>query len=356
MGLSTRGPTRAARFVKLSPWFELRRRAVVTASRTPDRVWARQVPVEGFTLMEGHDRGPTNLADTAPWRLCRTCAVHPPNLWNQPAMKIDFGEATPRWQGGKVRPKIHCVLAGNPGPMTLEGTNTWVLGAVGASHVIVLDPGPDDAAHAAAVVHQVRSLGARAVTIALTHGHDDHNGAVSALVAAMGAELWAPVAEGATLARGEVRLQAVPTPGHTADSVSWWWGEQGVLFTGDTILGRGTAVVAHPGGDLGDYLASLERLQALVRSAEVSVLLPGHGPPVDDPAGVVAGYLEHRLRRLDQVHAALQAGAGSVAEVVAVVYAGIDPALRPAAALTVAAHVAYLRARGDGGGGAGWAP
>jgi glyoxylase-like metal-dependent hydrolase (beta-lactamase superfamily II) len=220
------------------------------------------------------------------------------------------------------------VRADNPGPMTLEGTNTWVLRAPGADRVLVVDPGPLDEAHLRAVAASGPVAG-----VLVTHGHPDHVAGLDRFRELTGAPL-------VTSAPG---LTPIRTPGHTADSVCLLVEYAGVaaVLTGDTILGRGTTVVAYPDGDLGDYLDSLRRL------AELGSLpaLPGHGPALADCAAAATFYLRHREARLDQVRAVLADGVRTPQGVVAAVYSDVDPALWPAAEMSVRAQLAYLTRR-----------
>jgi len=256
------------------------------------------------------------------------------------------------WRGGAVGRYAYCVLADNAGPMTLDGTNTWVLSTPGEGAALVVDPGPDDVRHRAAILGAVAERGARVVTVLLTHGHADHSEGARALAQACGAPVRAldpahtlgaeGLVGGAVVALPGLRLDVVATPGHTGDSLSFVLRQAGAVLTGDTVLGRGTTVVAHPDGRLADYLASLDVLQALAQGLSPAVVLPGHGPVLTDPVAAVAGYRAHRLQRLDQVRHAVAAGADDVDDVVARVYADVDRALWPAAALSVQAQLAYL--------------
>jgi glyoxylase-like metal-dependent hydrolase (beta-lactamase superfamily II) len=241
------------------------------------------------------------------------------------------------------------LLAPNPGPMTLDGTNSWVLREPGSEQVVVVDPGPDDAEH----LSQLAAAGEIAL-ILLTHGHDDHREGADSLRALTGAPVRAadPALcrgagpfdpNGESLTAAGVRLEVLPTPGHTADSVSVLLAADAALLTGDTVLGRGTTVVAHPDGRLGAYLDSLRRLRTVVGQRGCTTLLPGHGPVVTDPRGVLDGYLEHREQRLDQVRAALAAGVEEPTAVVVRVYGEMDDTLAWAAELSARAQLDYLR-------------
>ncbi|GIF77124.1 MBL fold metallo-hydrolase [Asanoa siamensis] len=224
------------------------------------------------------------------------------------------------------------VRAPNPGPMTLDGTNTWVLRAAPGAPAVVVDPGPLDEGHLRAIAAH-GPIG----TILATHGHPDHVEGLDRFAALTGAPVVRDL--GSREVAG-LAVNAVPTPGHTADSVCFVvsaGGEQAVL-TGDTILGRGTTVVAHPDGDLGAYLSSLSLLTAYAGH----LALPGHGPALADCAVAARFYLAHRQARLDQVRQAVADGAKTAEDVVSVVYADVDPSLWPAATWSVQAQLAYL--------------
>ncbi|MGD0703255.1 MAG: MBL fold metallo-hydrolase [Trebonia sp.] len=250
--------------------------------------------------------------------------------------------------------RARCVLAPNPSPMTLDGTNTWVIAEPGAPASVVVDPGPDDEGHLRRVLELACSDGRRVAQIVLTHGHPDHSAGAARFAELTGAPVGAldpalrlgseGFGPGAVLTSGGCELRVVATPGHTADSLSLLLVTDGGLLTGDTVLGRGTTVIAED-GSLGDYLRTLDDLRALTDEAGLRVLLPGHGPLLGDPAGVLDYYIAHRRERLEQVRAALATGARTPAEVVAVVYADVDRALWPAAEQSVRAQLAYLSSR-----------
>ncbi len=228
------------------------------------------------------------------------------------------------------------IRANNPSPMTLEGTNTWVIEGWVVDQpdgVIVVDPGPLDEAHLQAVA----ACGPVELVL-LTHRHPDH---------AEGAQRFAELTGADVLDRGDfwddgafhAGVRVLHTPGHTSDSVSFVIGDdEPAVLTGDTILGRGSTVVAHPDGDLRSYLSSLQRLRQL---GHITVL-PGHGPALASAAVAATWCLEHRARRLEQVRAARAAGAETVQDIVRRVYADVDPVLWPAAELSVRAQIAYL--------------
>ncbi|WGL52789.1 MBL fold metallo-hydrolase [Nocardioides sp. BP30] len=268
---------------------------------------------------------------------------------------MSSSESVEAWAGGSFGERGVCVLAGNPGIMTLDGTNTWVLREPGARRSVVVDPGPLDAAHLDAVAAAAGEVGA----VLLTHHHADHAEAARAFGERVGAPVRAldpayrlgseGLAEGDVVEVDGLAVRVVATPGHTADSLSFWVPAEAAVLTGDTVLGRGTTVVAHPDGALGAYLDSLDRLHALAAAREVSSIWPGHGPVIGDALAALEFYIAHRRSRLDQVEAALAVLPSDVAaeelprRVVEIVYADVDPVLWGAAELSVRAQLAYLR-------------
>ncbi len=254
------------------------------------------------------------------------------------------------WQGGSVSIRSQCVLAPNASPMTLDGTNTWLLREPGAPDCIVVDPGPDDDSHFDAIERALD--GAKVAQILLTHGHEDHSEGARGLADRVGAPIAAldpqfsygsqGCHDGDIVAVGDLEVHVISTPGHTADSLSFYLPADAALLTGDTVLGRGSTMVAYPDGDLGQYLDSLDVLEALSRESAAQLLLPGHGQALRDPAEVINGYRIHRQLRLDQVRAVLDLGAVTAEDVVAAVYADVPRDLWPAAAVSVRAQLSYL--------------
>jgi glyoxylase-like metal-dependent hydrolase (beta-lactamase superfamily II) len=252
------------------------------------------------------------------------------------------------WRSGAVSERAHCVLAPNPGPMTLDGTNTWVLLEPGSTEAVVVDPGPLDLGHLETVLRLVESKGARVGLTLLTHHHADHAEAAEHFAAQTAAPVRAvgrghdDLSDGETVTVGGLDVTVVTTPGHTGDSISFLLPAESALLTGDTILGRGTTVVAWPDGELAAYLDSLERIERLAGSGAASRILPGHGPLVSDAMETVRFYREHRAERLDEVRAALAAGDTEPRQVVERVYYDVPEAVWPYAELSVRAQLAYL--------------
>jgi glyoxylase-like metal-dependent hydrolase (beta-lactamase superfamily II) len=257
---------------------------------------------------------------------------------------------------GSGTERARCVLAPNPGPMTLDGTNTWLIAAPGSATVIVIDPGPDHDGHLRRVQTAAEQDGRRIGAIVLTHGHPDHSDGARRLAARTGVPVRAVdprhrlgddgLRPGALLAQAGCELEVITTPGHSADSVCLLLREDRAVLTGDTVLGRGTAVIARD-GSLAEYLASLDRLRALAEEAGIAALLPGHGPVLADPLDVLDYYITHRAQRLSEVRAALAAGDRTRAQIVARVYADVDRSLWPYAEFSVQAQLDYLAQRGE---------
>lgn len=257
---------------------------------------------------------------------------------------------------GSGTSRARCVLAPNPGMMTLDGTNSWLVAEPGSETVVVIDPGPDSEPHLQRICQVAAERGQRIVSIVLTHRHLDHSAGAPRLAELTGAPVRAVdpghrlgsegLTPGDVLDASGCDLRVITTPGHTSDSVSLHLPADGVVFTGDTVLGRGTAVIAED-GSLGDYLASLARLRLLAGETGLQALLPGHGPLLANPAAVLDFYLTHRAERLDEVRAALAAGDRNPAEIVPRVYAAVDRALWPFAESSVRAQLRYLGEQGE---------
>jgi glyoxylase-like metal-dependent hydrolase (beta-lactamase superfamily II) len=252
-----------------------------------------------------------------------------------------------------LEPLVTRVLAPNPSPMTLDGTNTYVVGAPGSGQAVLVDPGPDDPAHLAAVEAALADRDARCVAVLVTHHHGDHAEAAlpwgarfGVMVAAADPRVAGPggrvLAPGERLTLAGTALDVVPTPGHTADHLAFRL-ESGAVLVGDHVLGRGTSVVTHPEGDVLAYLESLRRVHDLGPSA----LYCGHGPELtEDPGAVLDFYLAHRAMRESQLLAAMVRGARTVDELVADVYAEVPREVWPAAAQSTRATLAKLAAQG----------
>ncbi|MGA5111957.1 MBL fold metallo-hydrolase [Streptomyces pseudogriseolus] len=248
------------------------------------------------------------------------------------------------------------VLAPNASAMTLDGTNTWILSEPDSDLAVVVDPGPLDDWHLRHVVGTAEQAGKRVALTLLTHGHPDHAEGAARFAELTGTKVRAldpalrlgdeGLTAGDVVTVGGLELRVVPAPGHTADSLCFHLPADRAVLTGDTVLGRGTTVVAHPDGRLGDYLDTLRRLRSLTVDDGVHTVLPGHGPVLDDAQGAVEYYLAHRAHRLAQVETAVENGHRTPSEVVAHVYADVDRSLWPAAELSVRAQLKYLEEHG----------
>lgn len=250
---------------------------------------------------------------------------------------------------GQLRPVTETasvLLADNPGLMTLEGTNTWVLRGPGSDEAVIVDPGPDDDEH----ISRLADAGKIALVL-ISHRHFDHTDGIDKLADATGVPVYSAgsgfqrrlgggLTDGQVIDAAGLRIKVFATPGHTADSLSFVLDD--AVLTADTVLGRGTTVIDTEDGDLAHYLDSLQRLRGLGGR----MVLPGHGPELPDIAAVAAGYLAHREQRLNQVRSALAAlGDGATArQVVEYVYTDVAEELWGAAEFSVQAQLDYLRA------------
>jgi glyoxylase-like metal-dependent hydrolase (beta-lactamase superfamily II) len=250
------------------------------------------------------------------------------------------------WAGLRV------ARADNPGPLTLDGTRSYL---VGAEETVLIDPGPSGPEQQALLE---KLIGSRAVGfVCLTHAHADHSGAAADIVARLGCEVAAsaetlarldlsgrPLADGDELPvnGGESSLVALATPGHTRDHTSYLRLPDRELFTGDLVLGAGSSVILYPDGELTSYLASLDRLLA----ERPAVILPGHGSPVRPAAPRLREYIAHRLERGRQIEEALRAGARSVDAIRASVYGSLPAGIERAADASIRAHLSHLEDRG----------
>lgn len=264
----------------------------------------------------------------------------------------------------QVSPLIRRVIADNPGPFTFTGTGTYI---VGHGEVAVIDPGPPLSDHLEAILRAVE--GERVSAIVVTHNHADHSPLAADLKRETGAVTYGcPMAhaparaavkvedehDGAFVADvnlcdgGEVSgpgwtLQAVPTSGHTSNHLCYALKEENALFSGDHIMGWSTTVIVPPDGDMGAYYESLDR----VRRGGYATLWPTHGPPVTDPGPFIDAYRAHRKEREAQILSILARGPASIAEMVPVMYAAVDPRLHPAAAQSVLAHLINMARTGE---------
>jgi glyoxylase-like metal-dependent hydrolase (beta-lactamase superfamily II) len=262
--------------------------------------------------------------------------------------------------------RVARLLAPNPGPFTFKGTGVHIVGEGGS--VVVIDPGPALPEHIEALK---RAIGSRRIShILVTHTHRDHSPAAAALKAWSGAGTYGlPLAvhavakeegtvdeahdhdfvpdvlvhDGMRIQGDGFELECVATPGHTANHVCYALIQERALFSGDHVMGWSTSVIAPPDGDMGDYLASLERLEA--RGDQI--LYPTHGSPITNPKAWIGQLIAHRHMREEQIRKSLGRRAQNVTDLVEQLYPGIEPALRPAAAQQILAHLHHMQSRGE---------
>ena len=272
----------------------------------------------------------------------------------------------------QTEPLVRRVLAGNPSAFTFTGTQSYIVGNAG--EVAVIDPGPDEADHIAALLTGIGD--ARVSAIVCTHTHRDHSPAAAPLAQATGAPIigcapfsltdegprsdaafdptYTPdhvLADGEQIAGEGWTLTAVATPGHTSNHLCYALEQSGALFTGDHVMGWSTTVVSPPDGDMTAYMASLQKLQ----TREDRVYYPAHGPAVNKPRQLVRGMIGHRRQREGQILRLLGDGNGLIEAMVPLMYKGVDERLWPAAGRSVLAHLIDLERKGQvGRAGARW--
>ena len=249
----------------------------------------------------------------------------------------------------RLSDRVARVRAPNPSPLTLTGTNTYLI-RTGRSALLAIDPGPRIDAHVDAILAAADALGGTIRTILVTHGHPDHAPAAAPLSKRTGAPVWAhayakfPVdrflEDGERLAFDDVRFAVVDAPGHAPDHLVFALDGEDALFTGDVVLGMGTVVVAPPGGAMRPYQRTLERL--LVEYGDSRAIYGGHGEAVDDPRAKLNEYIEHRKMRERQLLEQLERGPATIPTLVSAIYASIDRRLWPAAARQVLAYLIAL--------------
>ena len=240
------------------------------------------------------------------------------------------------------------MIAPNPGSYTGPGTNTWIVEA--GPVLAVIDPGPDDERHLAAINKRIGS--ATVGVVLVTHSHPDHLPLAERLAASHHASVrrYPELGDQDVVRVGTLNVTSLHTPGHSADHLCFWLAGDRALFTGDLILGRGSSMVTYPEGNVADYLHSLDK----VASLNPRVLFPGHWDPVDDAMGKIEEYRVHRLKREAQVLAEVRRGRGTAQELTRRVYGDLDDKLLIAAEMTMRAHLRKLvvdgamRSSGDG--------
>jgi glyoxylase-like metal-dependent hydrolase (beta-lactamase superfamily II) len=231
---------------------------------------------------------------------------------------------------------VHRVVAPNPGPYTGPGTNTWIVEA--GPVVAVIDPGPDEESHLAAI--NARIGGATVGVVLVTHSHPDHLPLAERFASSHHASVqrYPELGDQDVVRVGTLNVTSLHTPGHSPDHLCFWLAGDRALFTGDLILGRGSSMITYPEGDVAAYLRSLDKVAAL----RPRLLFPGHWDPVEDAMGKIDEYRAHRLEREAQVLAEVRRGRGTARELTRRVYGELDDQLMFAAEMTMRAHLRKL--------------
>lgn len=286
-----------------------------------------------------------------------------------PAQDATFIVDETPWQGGRVSNLVTCLRADNPSPMTYVGTNTWIVANPEKvqgedTQAIVIDPSPEGD-QTQCILDTCAEMGVKVGAIFLTHDHHDHTAGARELADKTGAPIYGPKEEmGADTPCGPFKVdhllqegllypfegapifEVYKLPGHSSDSMGLLLSEEQLMFVGDVVFRHGPTVVFYPDGHLGDYLASLDLLEDLVKLGKVRIFCPGHGYPVTDPMRALEATREHRLERLDQVKEALASGVSRDADALFdAVYEGVDESLRWASLRSIEAQLVYLAAQ-----------
>lgn len=254
--------------------------------------------------------------------------------------------------GAMVGPWAQCVRHPNATPLTYRGTNTWILAHPAEDRCVVVDPGPDGTACVERIEEALAARGLAVAAVLLTHDHADHAGC-----APICAECWGALVLGlraGTLAAGAVEvadvglsLEAVPLPGHSSDSAAFYVAEADLMVTGDVLFAQSPTMVCWPDGRMDDYLASLDALSRFVAARGVERLATAHGPVIEDPRDRIEAARSHRVRRLNQVVAAVRSGIpAEAAALVEAIYNDVAPDLHDAAVRSVNAQLRYAFDRG----------
>ena len=262
-------------------------------------------------------------------------------------------QARDRWKGGRLSPRVRCVLANNPSPLTYLGTNTWILSEPGHPGCVVVDPGPAAQEHLWAVRDAVAEDGLEVALVVLTHDHADHAQGAHAFAEAVGAPLVGRregmLPDGPLLLeKPGPALEVISLPGHSSDSVGFVFPADASIITGDFIFLQSSTLICWPDGSLSAYLESLGALHRIVHKQGIERLLTAHGLPIVDPLPVIERQEAHRRRRLDRVKTVIEEGAGcDLDRITEHVYQGVDARLNSAVRCNIQAQIAYLEEHGE---------
>lgn len=257
------------------------------------------------------------------------------------------------WKGGRISKRARCVLADNASPMTYTGTNTWILSEVNSCQAYLVDPGPNSERHLKAIHDACKQDKLQIEAILLTHAHIDHRAGAEALSETTGAKIYARMLGNLDdglfhLGAKMPKLEVISFPGHSADSVGFWFKRDRSIISGDLIFAQSPTVIVLPDGNLRQYLESLEKLLLLVKQQGIKRLMSAHGHPVENPQSHINATKDHRFMRLEQVRGAvLESGRFDLESILETIYDDIDTRLNPAARMSIQAQIDYLKETND---------